>query len=586
MSGLTLSLGGLTLGGQGAVTPPLLSAGSTYGWVGDGLVANGAGVGHGPNNMQEMFQLVMGGRVQPVAVPNLGRSGSRMKTSNAGQNQYAWVYPYAIDALAAQTPDLFIIGPMGHNDGVLSTDPGSNTASGSTTSTVLQDWYDSVAYAYQKFLAYAGTSRTKFFCVVGSTPSTITGETTVDGGQTDDRRTRVWAAQEAYVNALKASDNRVGFGDVSALIPPASYSADSGSSYTHIDERGGIAYTNVVKAAVDPYVESKTLDEIMDMIAAGTYPLMGGSNLDSDSGLAGTAGTITGSQGMTGSIATSKTISNTTGATGITVGQTSTSGGRTKTVVTLAGTASGAGKVQIIDTSNVSISATRGQYAMSGAIVRWPAGVFNMGSDLNGGNYSLFIGGGQTIGNNALVGAGTAEARVGLMMTTPFALFSGSYNSKRAFSAYYRSGASLTGTIEFERPFAYLVSERTKHAPTYLGGLVDANNALFMGTNQRLRPTGTISQASGGTITVEPGTWTPRGLTESDFATRRIYKGNSGNTAVGSGTLLATLTGSTWAQSFAAATVTTGDLIYVEVDVSNGIGGTVTVRSSSTVTAT
>jgi hypothetical protein len=678
--------GYLRPGGKASIALPSLSAGATYAWVGDGLVANSAGVGHGPNNMMEQLHWMMNGRIQPTAYPNLARSGSRMKTSNAGASQYAWVYPYATDAAAAQTPDVFFIGSMGHNDGVLSTDPGSNTASGSTTSTVLQDWYDCIAYAYSKFTAYVGSSRNKLFVVIGTVPSAITGETTVDSGQSLDRRTRVWNAQKAYANGLAATDNRVLFVDISSLIPPTSYSNDSGSNYTHIDERGGYAYAVLIKAAIDAYIEAKTYDQIMDMIDAQTYPLMGSANLDSDEALAGTGGTrqatvtfsdasgtsrqptandtvsingvtitfvasgATGNQVnigasanatatnlntfvnsnlaslglsatsvsnniltlsasgatvpamsatgttppqvgqfLSGSIATSKIVLNTSGASGMSVAQVSTSGGRTKTVITLGGTTGQAGRIQISDKSNLTLTATPGAYFATGAIFRASAGFHNFGSDLNGSNYSLWAGGGSILADHgSLIGAATAYGIDGLVQAIPQPVFSSSttFSSKRNWAIFWRASTALSGTIEQERDYAYLISERTRHGPTYLGDVKDANNSLLVGSNQRLRPTGTISQAAGGTIRVEPGLWTPRGLTEADFAARRIYKGTTSDTGVGTGTLLATLTGSNWTSTLGAGAVTTGDRIYVEVDANNGIGGTVTARSSTTVTAT
>jgi hypothetical protein len=108
---------------------------------------------------------------------------------------------------------------------------------------------------------------------------------------------------------------------------------------------------------------------------------------------------------------------------------------------------------------------------------------------------------------------------------------------------------------------------------------------VLTGANYRLRPTGTVTAAAGGTVRIEPGRWAPHGLTEADFVQRRLYKGTAATVATGSGTLLATLSGSTWAYAVPAGAVAAGDLIYVEVDCATGIGATVTSRSVLSVTA-
>lgn len=650
--GLGTRLGtlGAGLGTGGGSTPALLPVGFTYGLVTDGLGSAGGGVGSGPNNFGHQLERRLNGRGQPVPLSPLGKSGSTIKT-DSGSNK-AWIYPYAIDALLAQYPDKPVIGPFGANDNILSTNPGANAASGSTTNPFLQDWYDAVSYAYGKFAAYGG----KLFVIVPTFPSNKSNERLY--------RDQVWAAMAAFAASLGGGDPRVLFASLTGMLEPGigymgcNWSSDTagstwignasisgttltvnsttsgtlangavltgvgiiegttitggaGSTWTvnnsqtvssrtiyagvqwvHADDRGADYMAAQVMALIDSKVESKTADQIADMFTAGTYPLMSGVQLDNDEGLAGTSGTVTASQGMTGSIATSKLILNTSGATGITVSQVSTSGGRTKTQAVLAGTATSDGKIMIQDRVNISVSATPGQYIRTGFILRIPNCARNWGSEWN--NNAGFWGGGATsIANNALQGANPATPVDALifngMMGSGTLNFGSSttFSGKRSAAMFVKSGQALSGNIEMERPFTWKISNRTAGAPVYIGDLKDSAGTYFLSANGgRLRPTGTISQAAGGTIRVEPGAWNLFGFTEADFVERRIYKGNSGNTGVGTGTLIATLSGSNWTQTFAAAAVTTGDLIYVEVDCNNGIGGTVTARSSITVTAT
>lgn len=80
-------------------------------------------------------------------------------------------------------------------------------------------------------------------------------------------------------------------------------------------------------------------------------------------------------------------------------------------------------------------------------------------------------------------------------------------------------------------------------------------------------------------VRYETGQWAPYGLTESDFSARRIY--NGGSATVGTGVLVATLTGSTWTWAVDPATVANGANLYAELDVNNGVGGTITARAAT-----
>lgn len=567
--------------GGGSSSPSLVAAGSTWGWIGDGLVATAGGVGSGTNNAPHQFARLIGGRLQPVPVPNIGKSGTTIKTDIASNK--AFIYPYAIDAMAAQCPDVFVIGTMGANDNLLSTNPGANAASGQTTNPYLQDWYDAVDYAHTKFTAYGGL----IFVVVETAGSAKAGEATYAA--------QVRQAMSDHVAAMTALDSKVVYVSLAAMTPASNYSFESAGQYVHLDERGGYYIANAVFSAIDARIETKTADEIIDTIVAGTYPLMSGAQLDADTGLAGTGGTITG-PGITAvggsGLATSKAITNTTGATGITVEQVATSGGRTKTRVNLVGTASGDGKVMVQDKTNISVTATPGQPIRTGWVLRGSAGFRNFGSEWNN-NFGFWGGGATSIANNALQGADETHSLDSLifnnLLGTSVQTFGNSttYSGKRSYALFFKSADTLTGTMEIERPFTYKISNRTRTTMAYVGDVKDSgNNYVFSGTSggSRMRPSGTISAAAGGTLRVEPGSWNMFGLTEADFAERRFYKGGTaGQAGVGTGTLIGSaMSGSTWTQTFGAGVVTAADLIYVEITDRHGV----VWRSTASVTAT
>ncbi len=579
LSSLSLSLSARGGAGGGTPTPTLIAAGSTYGWIGDGLVATAGGVGSGTNNAPHQFAALIGGRLQPVPVPNIGKSGTTIKT-DSGSNK-AFIMPYAIDAMAAQCPDVFVVGTMGANDNTLSTNPGANPASGSTSSTWLQDWYDAVNYAYSKFTAYGG----KLLVIVETAGSAKAGEATYAA--------TVRAAMAAHVAAITALDSKVVYVSLAAMTPASSYSSESAGQYVHLDERGGYYIANAVLSAITAKIEAKTKDEILDLIVAGTYPLMTAAQGDANTGLANTTGgTITG-PGITGTLANNLLVTNSTGSTGITVSQVATSGGRTKAVIDFssATATTGDGKVLIQDKANISVTGTPGQPFRTGALFRASAGYRNAGSEW-ANNFGFWGGGATSIANNALQGADETHALDALifnnMLGTSVHPFGNSttYAGKRSYAIFFKSGDTPTGTMELERTFYYKPSNRTITTMAYVGDVKDSgNNYMFSATSggSRMRPSGTISQAAGGTLRAEPGAWNMFGLTEADFATRSFWKGTSGNTAVDSGTQIGSdMTGSTWTQAYGARAVTTGDLIYLQITDRHGVKW----RSTATVTAT
>ncbi|AHG47903.1 hypothetical protein RLEG12_18705 [Rhizobium leguminosarum bv. trifolii CB782] len=542
--------------GGGAAPVPVIPAGSTFGWAGDGNFAITQGAGTGLPNPIHVFEAAMSGRLQPVAAPLLGKSSATIARLIGGL--YAWINPFAIDALAKQRPNVFILGSMGHNDGIKTSDPASSTP--------MQDWKDAVTYAYSKFTAYAGSSQNYIFAVFATIASGDPAETTW--------RSAVWAAQAAFMAPLMASDARIVFIDVSSMLPMTDYSIDSTANYTHIDERGGAKVAALLKNAIDSRVEGKTVDQILDMIYAGTYPLMSGSQLDSDRNLVGTGGTLTGVT-STGGIATSKLIQNTTGAT-VTAEMVTITGSQKKIVATLSGTSSAAGKVMIGDKSNLAISSPKpGQVARTGMRIKSGGGFHNYGADWAGNILGVWGGGANSIANNTRVGAGAAAGPDGIITINEFPFAGASATGKRNFSLYYRTGTALSGTIEASDFFAYLVSERGQYPAAYLGDVKDGNNVVFFATNsQRIRMSGTISAATGGTARVDPGLWVPRGATEADFQARRFYKGTSSDTAVGSGTLLGSVNGSSWTLAIAGGAAAQGDIIWSEIDLLDPFDGT------------
>lgn len=586
MAGLSLGLGlGIGARVRSGGSPPVstLTAGVTFAWVMDGLASISGGVGPGTPNPAHQFMRLMGARVQPAPVAILALSGTSVGPSAFGGNA-GWQNPYALDAAASMVPRIMIVGG-GANDNLLSTDPGADPSDGHTTNAQLQAWYNMQKYGLEQFQAYGGD----YYVIVNTPPSAKTNETTIDSGQTLDRRTRVMTAQSDFAAALKLLDSRVLFVSLAAMLPPSSFSVD-GVQLVHFDERGGWYLGNAVKTVLDPLIEDPGAAVIRDRIEAGTYPLMTGAQADTDFALAGTGGTVTAAQGMTGTIATSKLIANTTGATGIVVSQVATTGGRTKTVVDLSAATPAAtdGRILIQDKSNFGPSLTPGQVVLTAALWRAPAGFRTFGAEW--GSFTQWGGGANSLADSGLAGAnethaldtlliGSGTGSVAFTATTSFAPV-----AKRGWALFWKAGSTLSGPIELERPAYWKPSNRTAAAPRYIGDTVTSSGGAMLGANFRMQPRGTVSAASGGLVRVEPGQWNLFGFTETDYLERRIYKGSAGDTAIGSGTLLATLSGSTWTYTIAAAATTAGDRIFVEVDCNNGVGSTHTARSKTTLT--
>lgn len=530
--------------------------GATFGFTGDGIMSQGSAPG--TRNMGDWFLQLMGLRLQPVPMWNCAQSGTVM-TRTVGSNANVWINPYAIDALAAQRPDVAIFGNCGHNDKLKEVDPDTNA-------TALNDWKDAVT---RHVLA---NPQALLIPVMGTWPSAQVAETPAI-------RAKVWAAQAGHVAGF--GDPRLLFVDVSG-VDPAVANDPTDTFRVHPDTDGGQIGGLLLYAAIGPRVAPAAPAQVQAMIDAVTYPLMG-AQADTDRALAGTGGTATTGLQAGSQIATSKLVSNACGAT---VGAAMVSmGSYARAVVTLSGIASSDGNVLVQDKANLSVAATPGQQVLTGFGARVPAGAHRLGSDWSnyGSGMSGVASGNDTVSDTALF-----TPLDTIWTTPPLPVFSTSAPAaKRSLALRYKAGMTLAGAIEVYQPFAWVIRDRLRHAPVYLGDVKPAGTGSSpTATNYRLRPTGSVSAAAGGTVRVEPGRWAPHGLTETDFVQRRVYKGTAANVAAGSGTLLATLSGATWTCAVPAGAVAAGDLLFVEVDCATGIGGTVTARSALSITAT
>lgn len=524
----------------GASGPALVPAGATYVMTGDGTMS--ASSAAGIRNIPFWLMSFLDGRLQPAPLPLIAASGTTIARDD-GSNT-AFIIPIAIPAASAQYADVFFFLGCGANDNVLSSNP-ANTP-------WLQDWKDAVT------LTVASNPQAKRIVICEPGPSTKAGEATYAA----DVRAQM-AAHSASFN-----DPRIVHVATGSIVAN-NWSLASDVSRVHPDERGGPDYAGLVYAAILPHLEVKARADILDAIFAGTYPGMA-AQLDVDRALVGTGGTVTNLAG--GSVApTSKLITNLTGSTAISSAVVATMGGRQKAVVTLGGTVTADNKVMLQDKSNlVFTAATPGQFLRHGMVVRAGAGFVNAGIDL--GSYGV-TGGGANSQAATSTTAPVANAIDSLWIGFSLPLFGSPLQGKRSVAFRYPAGAAPAGSIEVEQPFAWVVNDRLRGAPVYLGALA------IVTANYKLRVSGSVAAG----FRFEPGYWNLAGLTEADFAQRRIYKG--GSTAIGSGTLVATLSGSTWTVSAAASGVIAGDQLWAEVDVNNGIGGTATARSATALAA-
>lgn len=131
--------------------------------------------------------------------------------------------------------------------------------------------------------------------------------------------------------------------------------------------------------------------------------------------------------------------------------------------------ATAAGRVLIHDKTNISVTKP-GQYVMTGARVRASAGYRNF----NGNNFGKFGGGGASLTANGKSSAAIVNALDTFFVSNPLPVYGNSttFAAKRSTGLFWNSGDTPSGTMEFERPFTCLISERGRGPSVYLGDLM------------------------------------------------------------------------------------------------------------------
>lgn len=476
-----------------------------------------------------------------------------------------------IDAAVDQQWDVPVFSSQGHNDALMTTDPDLNA-------TILDKWKRNLD------AWIGGHPNALLIPVCGTLPSNVAGETTASSfNPAISRRQRVYDLQEEYV-AAKA-DDRLVYIDLSSWDPTTG-ADDTGD--VHPNNAGGKSAADLIFAVIDPLVDSATKDEVADLFRLGTYPGLSGSNIHPDVLLAGTTGTKAGTPAPTGEYATGQRLtSNLTNGAGISLvaSKDTSPDPYDKQIVTINGTSAAENTVVMDDTGNITIpGATKGQYAVFAEEV-----IVDDGSGgapdalwrilLATGSY------GSTGGNQASDSATGAPIDYPIdawFISAPKAIFgSGTLSANPGLTLRFDDIAMVNNRMVISRPCLYLLSTPNQSPAAYIGG------DTIVGTNYQIRASGTISDASGGTLTLEPGQWAPYGLT---FGNKRVYKGGTaggadGQSGLGSGALLYTISAAgTWTQAVAAADVVAGDLLYVEIDAQSSVGGVATARSNTAVT--
>jgi hypothetical protein len=419
--------------------------------------------------------------------------------------------------------------------------------------------------------------------ICSTLPSTITNEGVASSANAAlSRRQRVWQLQQAYV-AAKA-DARIFYVATGEAYDPINMSTDTANFYTHMDARGGYAVGyGTLGPAIGSRMVAATKEAILAQLYAGTYPGLTGANLHPAPALSGTGGTKSGTVAPTGNYASLCRITNNL-TNGTSVAVTCSKGGATPDtqIVTVSGTPSANNTIVQDVITQFGVTSTPGQYVLfalglvlddgaGGA----PTGAMTYYAEFGGSNNYAAMG---QLGAPSIASNGLANPIDTVLMVPPKAFYnsSTSFAGRPAYDIRW-SNVALTGRTVIDRPSMRIVSTRTRSAPGYIG------NDGILGPNYTLRLTGTL--ASGvGTLRVEPGAWAPYGLTEADFAERRIYKGGgAGNANIGAGTLVATLSGSTW--TWVTSGIVGGDTLYAEITVNNGVGSAAVQRSEAVYTA-
>jgi hypothetical protein len=355
--------------------------------------------------------------------------------------------------------------------------------------------------------------------------------------------------------------NRMIFFPVPAGFNPAIHTVDG----THLNKLGSRLYVVSILAKIAPYIDA-AYDVFASIGAAGQH----GANLDTETALTGTSGTKTGTVAPTGNVAAGKNVNNLTTA-AVACSLVSNGDGTFTQIIKITGTVSAQGLVQFGEqaASTVTINALIGDNiehfvnadctATDG--VSPPVGVLGW-ADVAG-----------TLGQHfttALVDTDTVNYPLlgGVLRTWPQAARAVTATVTPTVSVLLAAGP-VDVQLSIKRPRARMTELVPYAQPTYQG-----SNGIKVAT-ETLRLTGTLVSGAG-TLTAEPGTHSGGGG-NAMLGARRIYKG--GTSAIGSGALLATLTGQTY--TWVAAGVATGDTLYLEIDTNNGIGSAQTTRSAA-----
>jgi hypothetical protein len=347
-----------------------------------------------------------------------------------------------------------------------------------------------------------------------------------------------------------------------------------------------VTYINTNTASIGN-ATATTLSSGLNVLGLTTFAQTSATNAPVDLlAQPGTGGTLAGTVTPTGSYADQLTLTNnlTNGSgVGVTVAKVSQTGYEQQSIV-VTGTPASQNTVAHTDTNNMQFTgSTPGNHYIVHAGLTIDDGAAGAPTGLHAWDFVMGTFGSMMASANNANNTGPSRKIDTVVHTVPLNIFGATIPAfgKRTQNQRWNATA-LTGRVLFERVITSRVSDRTRHQPLYIAadGILGSNNVL--------KPTGSVTQAAGGTIRVEPGTWGPFGLTETDFVERRIYKGTSSDTGVGTGTLIGTISGSTWTKTFIASDVSTGDKIWVEVDANNGVGSTVTARCAvaNVVTAT
>lgn len=536
------------VGGGGGSS--LIAIGSQIGFWGDGVF--GTGCTAGLRRATDMALILLNLRVIPGPGYQQCISGSTMDT----------VYDRK-ELAANQCWKIAVYSNDGHNDALMSTDPDLDA-------TQWTKWKRNFDWWRQN------NSRASLIPVCTTVKSTVVaeGNTASVGGMTIAQR--VNQLQKAYITAAAALDARILLIDTFTVYDPLNMSSDSGAFYTHPDVRGGYALGSYIAAAISPYIVAGTKDEVQALLLAGTYPGMTGTQFDTDVLMAVDGGTAT---NITGTWTSGKrAVNNLAGTASVAASKDTSPGTYTKRILTISGTPGAENTIVEDDTGNITATGTTpGGHVMctwgfkihdgsNGA----PVGFRNIG--VTWGNFGLF-GTSGTDGTSQTL----AQKLEGIIATAPLGGFAsnGPYAANPAFATRW-ANASLTGVVEIDRPMMHIVTTLDAGPAAYIGW------DTVLGANYKIRLSGTIAA-----LRAETGQWTPYGMGNSNFTARRIYLGGTAggtksDSGIGTGTLLATLSGSTWTYNASGDGLTAGvSQLYLEVDGISSTGSTFTARSSS-----